>query len=339
MTARRPALNGDRANERRPANKADLRRLIGSEETGVCPPQTDDQAIDAGPGTSRRNFMKLSGVCVAALATGGTATAAEHSELDADRCGVLVDLTLCIGCRRCEWACNEANELPNGSLQSFNDTSVFEKRRGPSSTQLSVVNRTKEKEDGTKPLFFKVQCMHCEKPNCVSACLVGAMQKDPHGPVTYDASKCIGCRYCMVACPFQNAAYEYENALTPEVKKCTLCKERTSAGGLPACVEMCPVEALLYGKRSELLEIAHERIRKHPERYVDHVYGETETGGTSWLYLSDRPFSEVGFPELGPNSPADLSESIQHGIFKGAAAPLILAGLLTALRKLTNGGD
>jgi formate dehydrogenase iron-sulfur subunit len=287
--------------------------------------------------TSRRDFVKRSGACVAALAATGTASAAAHHELDSDRKGVLVDLTLCVGCRRCEWACNEANGLPNGPLSSFDDASVFHSRRGPSSTQFTVVNRTPVKEDGQAPVYFKVQCMHCERPACVSACLVGAMRKDPKGPVTYDASKCIGCRYCLVACPVQNVAYEYENALTPRVRKCTLCRERTSAGGIPACVEMCPVEALLYGRRSDLLQTAHERIQRHPERYVDHVYGEHEAGGTSWLYLSDRPFSELGFPELDSTSPAVLSETIQHGIFKGFAAPLLLAGLLAALFKITNG--
>ena len=108
---------------------------------------------------------------------------------------------------------------------------------------------------------------------------------------------------------------------------------------MPACVEMCPVEALSYGKRSDLLAIAHERIRHHGARYIDHVYGEHEVGGTSWLYLSDRPFAELGFPVLGSDSPAELSETIQHGIFKGFAAPLLLGGLLFAFRKVTVDGE
>jgi formate dehydrogenase iron-sulfur subunit len=290
---------------------------------------------DAG----RRRFFKLSGVALSTLAVSSAAATEEREELDDDRIGVLVDLTLCLGCRRCEWACNEANHQPNRPLQSFDDTSVMQKRRRPRPEQFTVVNRAPARGEGGKPLYFKMQCMHCEKPACVSACLVGAMQKHADGPVTYDASKCIGCRYCMVACPHQLLAYEYDDPLTPRVRKCALCRDRMQRGKVPACVEICPVEALTFGRRSDLLTMAHERIRRYPDRYVDHVYGETEAGGSSWLYLSDRPFTDLGFPALGPDSPAQLSETIQHGIFKGFAAPLLLGGLLLTLKRLTDGGS
>lgn len=293
------------------------------------------RAPDEGA-TTRRDFMKLSSVAIGALATAGLAEAADHPHLDEARMGVLVDLTLCIGCRRCEWACKEANGLPHGPLHECDDQSVFETRRRPTPESFTVVNREPGGAGGKGPIHLKVQCMHCERPACVSACLVGAMRKDPKGPVTYDPSRCIGCRYCLVACPFENLSYEYDKALTPRVRKCTFCRERTRQGKVPACVEMCPVEALLYGKRSELLEIAHDRISRHPGKYVDHVYGETEGGGTSWLYLSDRPFDQLGFPSLGDHSPAQLSEAIQHGIFRGFAAPIALAGLLAALGRITH---
>lgn len=289
--------------------------------------------------TSRRDFVKLTGACVAAAATGGAATAARAADhghkLDPDRCGVLIDLTLCIGCRRCEWACCEANDLPHGPRETFDDPTVFEAHRRPSSDRLTVVNRFDSDDPEKSPIHAKIQCMHCEHPACASACLVGAMRKQGDGPVTYDASKCIGCRYCMIACPHQLPAYEYERALTPRVMKCTLCRERTHNGQVPACVEICPVEALLYGERQELLELARERIRRHPEKYVDHIYGEHEAGGTSCLYLSDRPFAEIGFPTLGSKAPPQLTEAIQHGIFKGFAAPLLLGGLLAAINKIS----
>ncbi len=300
--------------------------------SALCADAADDRTACR---LSRRDFVKISGVCAASLATAGVAKGSEKQALDPDRKGVLVDLTVCIGCRRCEWACNDENGLPNGELHEFDDRSVLESKRRPTSTQLTVINRVPG-SDPAKPTFVKSQCMHCEHPACASACLVGAMRKTPSGPVIYDASRCIGCRYCMVACPYQFAAYEYENALTPQVKKCQLCPSRTRRGELPACVAMCPVEALTYGSRDELLKLAHERIQCHPDRYVDHVYGEHEGGGTSWLYLADRPFAELGFPALGQKSPAELTEMIQHGIFKGFAAPVMLFGLLGAIGKLSH---
>lgn len=283
---------------------------------------------------TRRDFVKLSTLALTAAAAANTASAEPHGpRLDNDRFGVLVDMTVCVGCRRCEWACNEANNNPHGPLSECDDQSVFEQARRPQARQYTVVNRA---TDGLgKPVHFKIQCNHCEYPACVSACLVGAMQKDPHGPVYYDASKCIGCRYCMVACPFERLAYEYDRKLTPMVKKCDLCRERTRLGKRPACVEMCPVEALTFGKREDLLRVAHARIAAHPDKYVDHVYGETEVGGTSWMYLSSVPFDRLGFPTLGPKSPAQTTEAIQHCIFAGFAAPIGLATLLASFNYFT----
>lgn len=292
----------------------------------------------AGP--TRREFMKVSGVALAALAAPSAAEASGHAALDEDREGVLVDLTVCVGCRRCEWACKNAHGQKAGALHEYDDQSVFAERRRPTPDSFTVVNREGEVEEdgrcnGKGPIHLKIQCMHCERPACVSACLVGAMQKDPHGPVFYDASRCIGCRYCMMACPFERLSYEYDSKLTPRVAKCDLCMDRTREGKLPACVEMCPVEALTYGRRSELLKIAHQRIQDHPDRYVDHIYGEHEVGGTSWLYLADRPFEELGFPRLGDKAPSATTEAIQHGIFRGFAAPIGLAALLGTINAVT----
>ena len=172
--------------------------------------------------------------------------------------------------------------------------------------------------------------MHCNHAACVSACIVGALTKEENGAVTYDAWKCIGCRYCMVACPFQIPTYEYDNVLTPQVRKCEFCEQRTSKGELPACVEECPRQAMTYGKRSDLLELAHEKIAEHPGRYVDHVYGEHEVGGTSWMYLSPVPFEQAGFLKLGKAAPPALTEAIQHGVFKHWIAPIGWYGFLAA---------
>jgi len=286
-------------------------------------------------GIERREFLKTLAIASGSLAGVSSLKAKHHDELNPDRFGVLSDLTYCIGCRRCEWACNEANDLPNQPLDSFSDTSVFENMRRPTSEKYTVVNSYPEKGINGGNLTVKVQCMHCEHPACASACIVGALTKDPNGPVNYNPDICIGCRYCMIACPFQIPAYEYEKVLTPQVRKCTLCFDRTIKNGqLPACVEVCPTEAILFGHRNDLLEVASERIRTHPDRYVNHIYGEQEVGGTSWMYLSNQPFTDIGFPELGDKSPAQLTETIQHGIFKGFAGPVMLFGLLGIIMKV-----
>ena len=287
---------------------------------------------------TRREFLKLTGAAAgtAALASTGAAasTGAHGSHLDPDRVGVLADLTLCIGCRRCEWNCAQQNKLPYGSLQSCDDQAVLKEKRRPDEKHFTVINRYPAPTWREQPLDVKVQCMHCEKPACVSACIVGALEKNPKGPVTYDAWKCIGCRYCMVACPYQIPAYEYDNALTPKVMKCTLCPERTlKENRPPACVEICPREAIVYGKREQLLELAHERIAQHPDRYHPEVYGEHAVGGTSWPLLADRPATELGIPKLSDQSPAVLTESIQHGIFRGFTGPLMIFGLVSVLMK------
>jgi formate dehydrogenase iron-sulfur subunit len=158
-------------------------------------------------------------------------------------------------------------------------------------------------------VYVKRQCMHCLEPACVSACPVGALQKTDEGPVTYDPSRCIGCRYCMVACPFGVPKFEWDAAL-PMICKCTFCADRQEEGMAPACAAACPTGALLFGNRDDLIAEARARIQDEPERYTNHVYGETEIGGTSWLYLSPVPFQDLGFPALKTESVTELSEAI-----------------------------
>ena len=287
---------------------------------------------------SRRDFLKISGsvatTAAATMAGVENAIASHGPHLDPDRVGVLTDFTQCIGCRRCEWACAQENDLPFGDLASCDDVSVFEQMRRPGPTEYTVVNQYAAGPGADRPLSVKVQCMHCEHPPCVSACIVAALRKQPSGQVTYDASACIGCRYCMIACPFQIPAYEYDNALTPRVMKCTMCVDRTLHGdGMPACVEICPQEAMTFGRRSDLLELARDRIRRDPDRYLPHVFGEYEVGGTSWLMIGDREFTEVDMPELPDYSPAEVTERIQHGIFRGFTGPLMVFGLVSLLSK------
>lgn len=249
-----------------------------------------------------------------------------------------MDVVRCSGCRRCEAACAKANGLPEIDPEELEDQSLFEQARRPGPDSFTVVNRrTFNHDDGTSAVYVKQNCMHCVDPACVSACLVGALRKLPDGPVTYDAQKCMGCRYCMVACPFEMPAYEYARPLTPRVRRCTFCfdEDHANGGTIPACVQACPKECLIYGRREELIAKAHERVARQPDVYVDHVYGEFEAGGTSWLYLSPVPFEQLGFPPVAASSWPRLTESIQHGVFKHFMPPVAWCAILGLTAWLT----
>ena len=260
-------------------------------------------------GVTRRKFLGWVGAAAGTTAImdkSAFAVSNKHFKGYPGSFGVLHDITRCIGCRQCEAACNTVNELSNPK-RPFDDLTVLGENRRTSEDAYTVVNRYTGKE-GTRPIFVKTQCNHCLEPACASACFVKALRKDKSGAVSYDASLCVGCRYCMVACPFNIPAYEYNEAFTPRVMKCTLCKPRIEKGLLPGCVESCPKEALTFGTRKRLIKEARRRIDRFPDRYVDHVYGESEMGGTSWLYLSGRPFSEIGLREdLGVQSAPSLT--------------------------------
>jgi Fe-S-cluster-containing dehydrogenase component len=290
---------------------------------------------------NRRDFFKTAALIGASAVTlpNASTKAEEKFKLSEDRMGVLIDTTICIGCRNCEWACKVAHNLATDSLNTYNDRSVLERKRRPDEYALTVVNEYDNPKNPMLPTDVKVQCMHCDDPACVSACIVGAFIKDENGPVTWDSSKCIGCRYCMIACPFQIPAFEYSKALEPNIMKCDFCFDRTKKDKLPACVEICPVEAITYGKRKDLIEIARDRIKRHPDKYIDHILGEHEVGGTSWLYLAGQNFSKLDFPVLGEAPAPGVTESIQHGIFAYFIPPLALYALLGGVMWLNKDKD
>jgi Fe-S-cluster-containing dehydrogenase component len=286
---------------------------------------------------NRRNFLKTLGI-VGATVSGIPAKkllAKSQSVLSEDRMGVLIDTTVCIGCRRCEWACKKAHNLPAGDIESYSDESVFEKMRRPGNDGYTRVNRYENDWDSHRPTNVKVQCMHCDKPACVSACIVGAFSKKENGSVIWDTDMCIGCRYCMLACPFQIPTFEYDKAIQPNINKCDFCYERTKDGLLPTCVEICPVEALTYGKRRDLIEIADKRLKLYPDRYMDKIYGFTEVGGTSWMYLANTEFEKLEFPKLSDSPAPGVSESIQAGIFAYFVPPIALYSLLGGIMWIT----
>lgn len=292
---------------------------------------------------TRRNFLKFTAATGTVGMTGAARKASAFSEKthSSDWLGVLVDTTVCIGCRKCEWACNNVNQLSQKSISEFEDKSVFKTMRRPDESAYTVVNEYENPDNPQLPYHVKVQCMHCNEAACVSACIVGALTKHQDtGAVHYDAWKCIGCRYCMAACPFQIPAYEYNNALTPQVRKCTFCFDRINQeGGIPGCVEICPVEALTFGKRSDLIKLAREKISREPEKYVDHIYGEHELGGTSWMYLSGRPMEEMDMERFGEKPIPSYTEPLQHAIFKNFVPPLSLFAFLGIIMKLFKNHD
>ncbi len=222
---------------------------------------------------------------------------------------VLVDMVRCMGCRACQVACKAWNDNP-GDLTTI-CLGCYDNPPDFTGDTWSLIRFT-EIEDESGQLhwvFTKRQCMHCEHPACVSACPVSALQKLSSGPVVYKAQNCIGCRYCMIACPFHVPRINWDEVLPP-IKKCTFCADRQSAGLEPACVKACPTDALTYGERDELLAEARKRIAARPNKYVNHIYGEKEAGGTSWLYISPVPFTALGFPELDEEPVPELSEAI-----------------------------
>ncbi len=276
----------------------------------------------------RRDFLKLVGLTggAATLAATGVAQAASGAGVAPNPAaiGVLHDSSLCIGCRRCEAACAEVNARP-APKTPFDDLSVLDKKRRTSVDNYTVVN--KYQPGGARPMFRKQQCNHCLEPACASACFVKAFRKNEDGSVTYDASLCVGCRYCMIACPFNVPAYDYNKVLYPLVHKCTLCEPRLLQGKLPGCVETCPTGALLFGKRLELLQVAKDRIAQNPTRYVNHIYGESEMGGTNWLYLSPVPHEQLGQPVLGKASVPELTAGALGSVPMVAGLwPVLLTG-------------
>jgi Fe-S-cluster-containing dehydrogenase component len=235
------------------------------------------------------------------------AHASDESKDAAQFRAVLMDIPLCIGCRKCEVACAETHGLP---VPDSEDKSVFQEIRTTSTSQWTTVNRySTEKGDQ----FLKIQCHHCNQPACASACLVRALEKKEDGPVVWHEDRCMGCRYCMISCPFDIPKFEYDEPV-PKIQKCIMCWERLDEGKIPACVEVCPVEALKFGTRRALLENAKSKIYANPGKYIPHVYGEDEVGGTGWLHISSVPFEQLGLKtNLGTTPYPEYTKEFMYG--------------------------
>ncbi len=310
----------------------------------------------------RRDFFKLGAGSVAAICSTG-AQARQNLQPAPKAVGMLFDSTLCVGCKACVAKCKEVNNMPPVTT---GDKKAWDSARDLSEKTLNVIkvykNGTAELKDSEIDgfCFEKRSCMHCVDPGCVSVCPVTALRKDPiTGIVTYHADACIGCRNCMVGCPYNVPQFEYDEAFG-QIQKCQMCNqagvERIDKGQMPGCVEACPTGATLFGSRDALLKEAKKRMSLKPgdiynyprgdvnkpdsfhekeiPDYQQHIWGEKEAGGTNVMHISAVPFDKLGMPPLKDRSAASIAEGVQHTLYNYLALPAVaLAGLTYVVRQ------
>jgi Fe-S-cluster-containing dehydrogenase component len=268
---------------------------------------------------SRRGLLKVLGAAAGAAAV-APVEARTPKTSGPDDLGLLFDATRCVGCRACSTACRDANDLPPSVATIVG--APYDAPVDLNGTTLSVIKQwNAEASSG----YFKAQCMHCADPACSSVCMMGALHKGKRGVVQYDVDRCVGCRNCQIACPFNVPKFQWA-AASPKIMKCELCRHRWDQGKGPACAEACPRAAVVSGSRPALLAEARRRLAASPGSYRGGIYGETQGGGTACLYLSPVGFGPFGLPALGDRPAPELVEIVQHGIYQGFVAPVALLG-------------
>jgi len=273
---------------------------------------------------TRRNFVRAMGVTGITLATGLKAETRVPGPEPTEFCGMLFDASMCIGCRTCERTCAKVHGLPE-SEDEIKPGIV----RLTNEARRSVIN---SHNTSIGEVFVRTQCMHCNDPACVAACLTQAMFKTEEGPVIWREEKCMGCRYCMVSCPFDIPKFEYYSP-NPVIQKCDMCYDRVVQGKIPACAEACG-DALIFGKRRELLAEARKRIAEDPENYSEMIYGEVTAGGTGVIYLSPVPPKELQMDmSLQNESYPALSKGFLYAV---PSVFVLLPPLLLGIQKATS---
>jgi formate dehydrogenase beta subunit len=284
---------------------------------------------------SRRDVLRSIGTGSIAVAAGAATVAparasSAHPKAPQDAIAMLYDATVCIGCKACVAACSTANGLiPDTTLSG----GLWQMPTDLNPQTKNIIMLYKE-TDGSGQSFVKRQCMHCLDPACVAGCPFGALYKGAKGVVQWEGSKCIGCRYCEISCPFDVPRFEWTK-FNPKIVKCEFCNEQRLSGGKePACTDVCPTHAVKFGTREELLREAKQRIEQNPGKYYqDRVYGEGDLGGTQVLYLSAVPFEKLGLPEVGTESRAHYGTKVHNVIYKGMAIPIAVYAILAATIK------
>jgi len=312
---------------------------------------------------NRRNFLKAATGSALTTVVAGEAQALqrEPKTMPSKAVGILYDSTLCIGCKACVAACKQANDQPPDKIEEHHkewNIGTWDSAIDISGKTLNIIkaytNGTMAQKDREIDgyAFMKRHCLHCVDPSCVSVCPVSAMVKDPIiGIVTHDPDACIGCRYCVLSCPFSVPQFDYDTPF-PQISKCQFCQHLQAKGEIPACCDVCPTGASLFGDARELMEEAKRRLAakkgdtyEFPRgqlgsdrpthlapipKYQNHLYGEKELGGTQVVYLSGVPFNKLGLPTKVPEQAyVTITEGIQHTLYKGMIAPaVLLSGLL-----------